>query len=102
VREDPAFLNAVLLMESVRLRPVWIVPSVEFNRLVYHHTVERRTAREFRASPESDNISAFRVEPMQVGQQLLSRVDGVGSPPEWILSLTTRPPARMRPSQPRT
>src|SRR5258706_3549617 len=35
VRNDPAFLYAILLIESVKIEALWIVPSPDFNRLAY-------------------------------------------------------------------
>jgi len=55
VRNDPAFLYAILLIESVKIQALWIVPSPDFNRLAYRTATAGREVLEFRASPNQDD-----------------------------------------------
>ncbi len=88
VREDEAFIYAVLLLDSVRVRAAWLVPSPDFNRLAYRHTGDGRQVLEFRASPEAqDAFAGFRVGPPQLGPALLTRIRLVPAAPEWLRSL---------------
>ena len=85
VREDPAFLYAILLMQSVQIRALWVVPSPDFNRLAYRYEVEGREKLELRASPDrEDPFAAFRIDPLTVGPMLLSRIQGCQELPEWL------------------
>jgi hypothetical protein len=87
VREDPAFLYAVLLLESVQIRALWLIPSPDFNRLVYRDAVGGRDVLEFRASPTGDGVfSAFLVSPLSVGPTLVARMSA-SDPPAWIREL---------------
>ena len=89
VREDPAFLYAVLLLESVQIRTAWWVPSPDFNRLAYHTTEKGHEVLEFRAYPDrKDKFSAFQVDPLQLGPALMSTITAMPSPPEWLERLT--------------
>ena len=89
VREDPAFLYAVLLLGSVQIKALWLVPSPDFNRLAYHTTTAGREVLEFRASPDQDDdFSAFRVDPIRAGPALVTRIESApASPPEWLRAL---------------
>lgn len=95
VREDPSFLYAVLLMELVEIRAVWVVPSPDFNRLAYHNAAVRREVLEFRASPErEDAFAPFRVDPIRVGPALMARIEAAPAvPPEWLLALGASTPS---------
>lgn len=85
VREDPAFLYSILLMQSVQIRTLWVVPSPDFNRLAYRYVIEGREKLEFRASPDQDDrFAAFRIEPLTVGPALLSRIQRALEPPDWL------------------
>ncbi len=90
VREDAAFLYAVLLLESVSIRTAWLVPSADFNRLTYREPGGAAEALEFRASPErSDRFSEFRVPPLQLGTALMDHLSRAKSPPIWLLRLVS-------------
>ena len=91
LREDPAFLYAVLLLESVQIRSAWLVASPDFNRLAYRGTKAGREVLEFRAYPDrQDRFSAYQVDPMQLGSALMARMSAMPSTPEWLLPLTVR------------
>lgn len=78
VREHPAFLYALLWLESVRIQAAWIVPSPEFNRLAYRTESGHREILEFRGHPHKDDaFSSFRVAPDQVGVRLLAIIDSL-------------------------
>jgi hypothetical protein len=92
VREDPAFVYAVMLLESVQIRAAWLVPSPDFNQLAYRTTAAGHEVLEFRAYPNRpDKFSAFQVDPLQLGPALMSRMTAMPSTPEWLLPLTVRP-----------
>lgn len=93
VREDPAFLYAVVLMELVEIRAIWVVPSPDFNRLVYHNAAAGREVLEFRASPErEDAFAPFRVDPVRVGPALMARIEAAAAvPPDWLSALGSTP-----------
>ena len=92
VREDPAFLYAVLLLESIKIRAAWLVPSPDFNRLAYRATTAGREVLEFRAYPDrQDRFSIFQVDPLQLGPVLMSKISAMRSTPEWLVQLTERP-----------
>ena len=92
VREDPAFLYAVLLLESVQVQAAWLVPSPDFNRLAYRATKAGREVLEFRAYPtRRDRFSAFQVDPLEIGPVLMSKISAMRSTPEWLVQLTERP-----------
>ena len=89
VRDDAAFVYAVLLLDSVRIRTAWLISSPDFNRLVYRHADASHVNLEFRAYPERpDHFSAFRVEPLQLGAALLSRIRTETFTPDWLVSVT--------------
>lgn len=89
VRDDVAFVYAVLLLDSVRIRTAWLIPSPDFNRLVYRHADATHVDLEFRAYPERpDHFSPFRVEPLQLGATLLSRIRTETLAPDWLVSVT--------------
>jgi hypothetical protein len=90
IREDPAFLYAVLLLSSVEIEALWVVPSPDFNRLAYHTATAGTEVLEFRASPEArDNFAPFRVDPIRVGLALVTRIESApGAPPWWLRALT--------------
>jgi len=78
VREHPAFLYAVLLLSSVTIEAMWLVPSPDFNRLVYRTTSRGKEILEFRADPsKADKFSQFRVPPLEIGQRLLAVIDSL-------------------------
>jgi hypothetical protein len=78
IREHPAFLYAVLLLRSVTIEAVWIVPSPDFNRLVYRTSSRGREILEFRADPSRDDrFSTFRVPPLEIGAWLLGIIDAL-------------------------
>ena len=86
VREDRAFIYAVILLESVRIRTAWLVPSPAFNRLVYRTGGRDREVLEFRASPErDDDFASFRVAPDELGPALIAEIDGAtAAGPGWL------------------
>jgi len=78
IREHPAFLYAVLLLRSVTIEAVWIVPSPDFNRLVYRTSFRGKEVLEFRADPsKNDRFSDFRVAPLEIGPRLLTVIDSL-------------------------
>jgi hypothetical protein len=89
VREDPAFLYAVLLLERVGVRAAWLVPSPDFNRLAYRTADKGHEVLAFRAYPDrKDRFSAFHVDPLQLGPALMSKLSALPSAPDWLVSLT--------------
>jgi hypothetical protein len=89
VRDDPAFLYAVVLLQSVEIRAAWLVPSPDFNRLTYRTTDGGREVFEFRAYPDrQDRFSAFQVDPLQLGPALMTKISAMPSVPEWLMALT--------------
>ena len=90
VRDDPAFLYSVLLLQSVAIRAAWVVPSGDFNRLAYRAAGARRETLEFRASPDRDDrFARFRVDPLRLGPVLVARIEATpaDAPPQWLLAL---------------
>ena len=90
VREDPAFIYAVLLLESVNIRAAWLIPSPDFNRLAYRAFASNRETLELRASPDGeDRFARFRVDPLQLGPVLVSQIEAApaAEPPRWLLDL---------------
>jgi hypothetical protein len=76
IREHPAFLYAVLLLPLVTIESAWLIPSPDFNRLVYHVASGDRELLEFRGDPSRDDrYSAFRVPPLEIGPRLLTLID---------------------------
>ncbi len=89
IRDDVAFVYAVLLLDSVRIRTAWLIPSPDFNRLAYRHADASRVDLEFRAYPERpDGFSTFRIDPLQLGPALISRIRTETFTPDWLVSLT--------------
>jgi hypothetical protein len=83
VREHPAFLYAVLLLdaESVAIAASWLVPSPDFNRLAYRHIEGSRETLSLRAYPTRDDAcSEFRVPPLEIGPRLLAFIDSLEEP----------------------
>ena len=88
VREDAAFIYAVLLLDSVRISTAWLIPSPDFNRLAYRYAGASHVDLEFRAYPgRPDAFSPFRVEPLQLGAALISRIRTGTLTPDWLVSL---------------
>jgi hypothetical protein len=78
VRQHPAFLYAVVLLSSVTIDAIWLVPSPDFNRLVYRTVSRGKEVLEFRAYPSrEDKFSNFRVPPLEVGPRLLAIIDSL-------------------------
>ena len=78
VREHPAFLYAVIFLQSVSVEAMWLVPSPDFNRLVYRRTDGEREILEFRADPtRPDHFSPYKVPPLEAGTKLLSMIDAL-------------------------
>jgi hypothetical protein len=93
VREDPAFLYAILLLKSVQIQVAWLVPSPDFNRLAYRTTAAGHEVLELRAYPDrQDRFSDFQVGPLQLGPALMATMSAMPSTPEWLLPLTVRHP----------
>jgi hypothetical protein len=92
VREDARFVYAVVLLDAVRIRTLWMVPSADFNRLVYRAASGGAEVLEFRARPEGDDrFSEFRVEPLAVGKWLRARFAPVAErAPQWLAVLGRR------------
>jgi hypothetical protein len=78
VREHPAFLYAVLLLSSVTIDAMWLVPSPDFNRLVYRTNSPGKEILEFRADPSGpDKFSGFRVPSLDIGPRMLKVIDSL-------------------------
>jgi len=78
VREHPAFLYAVLLLESVSIATAWLVPSADFNRLAYRTTTGKREVLAFRARPGGgDRYASFLVPPLELGNRLLAVIESL-------------------------
>lgn len=78
VREHPAFLYAVLLMDGTAVRVAWVVPSPAFNRLAYRIAGDADEALEFRGHPDQvDRWSLFRIAPLDLGPHLLGVIDAL-------------------------
>ena len=78
VREHPAFLYAVLLLSSVTIETIWLVPSPDFNHLVYRTNPAGKEILEFRANPSGpDKYSRFRVPSLDIGPRLLEVIDSL-------------------------
>lgn len=89
VRDDAAFVYVVLLLDSVSIRTAWLIPSPDFNRVAYRHADANHVDLEFRAYPDrADGFSSFRVEPLQLGRALISRIRTETFTPDWLVSLT--------------
>jgi hypothetical protein len=87
VREHPAFLYAVLMLPSVAIEAAWLVPSPDFNRIVYRVAVGDRVRLEFRGDPSrEDRFSSFRVQALEIGPRLLAVIDALQEhiPPQLI------------------
>ena len=83
VREHPAFIYAVLLLDldSVTIAASWLVPSADFNRLAYRNVDGARESLSLRAYPTRDDAcSKFRVPPLELGPRLLSIIDSLKEP----------------------
>ena len=81
VREHPAFLYAVLLLDSVAIGTAWLVPSPDFNRLVYRQEADGRVVLAFRGDPKRpDRFTPFLVPPLELGPRLLSVIDALQEP----------------------
>jgi hypothetical protein len=89
VREHPAFLYAVLLLDSVAIGSAWLVPSPDFNRLVYRQAAPGRVVLAFRGHPKRpDPFTPFLVPPLELGPRLLSIIDSLQEPiPRELLGL---------------
>jgi hypothetical protein len=78
VRQHPAFLYAVLLLSSVTIDAIWLIPSPDFNRLVYRTNPAGKEILEFRADPlRNDKFSDYRVPPLEIGPRLLTVIDSL-------------------------
>ena len=78
VREHPAFIYAVLRLESVAITSAWLVPSPDFNRLTYRRITGDREILEFRGDPQrEDRFSPFRLPALEIGPHLLSIIDSL-------------------------
>jgi len=87
VREHPAFLYVVLLMNSITVEVAWLLPSTYFNRLAYKHIDGDREILAFRGDPgRNDSYSKFRVPPLELGPRLLSFIDSNQQriPPDFV------------------
>ena len=91
VRDDPNFLYAVVLLDSIRIETIWLIGSRDFNRLAYRVVDGGREILEFRAKPVGDDaFSTFRIDPMQIGPALMTCVGESPRPPKWLVALTRR------------
>ena len=81
VREHPAFLYTVLLLDSVAIGTAWLVPSPDFNRLAYRQAARGRVVLAFRGDPtRPDRYTPFLVPPLELGPRLLSVIDALEEP----------------------
>ena len=81
VREHPAFLYAIPLLDGVRISTLWLVPSPDFNQLTYRHRSGGREVLEFRARPGGDaRFGSFEHDPREIGPKLLDAIGGLGEP----------------------
>ena len=81
VREHPAFLYAIPLLDGVRITTLWLVPSPEFNELSYRHRTAGREILEFRARPGGDpRFGPFELDPAEIGPKLLGLIGGLAEP----------------------
>jgi hypothetical protein len=91
IREDPNFLYAVVLLDSVRIEAIWLIRSPDFNRLAYQIVEGGRVVLEFRGRPGGDDaFGTFRVDPKQIGPAILTAIRQSPQPPEWLAALTGR------------
>jgi len=91
IREDPSFLYAVVLLDGVRIDTVWLIPSPDFNRLVYQIAGGGRVVLEFRGRPRGDDVfGSFRLDPLQIGPAIIAAIRASPHPPEWLAALTRR------------
>ena len=87
VREHPAFLYAVLLMNSVAIERAWVVPSPDFNRLAYRIHDGGSEVLEFHAYPDrEDKWTPYLVAAMEIGPHLLEAIDSLHEtiPPDFL------------------
>ena len=98
VREHPAFIYAVLLLDSVTIAAAWLVPSPDFNRLAYRRVEGSRESLSLRAYPTRDDAcSEFRIPPFELGPRLLSIIDTLKGPiPKAFLTADLQFAARRR------
>ena len=88
VRADANFLYAIVLLDGVRIEALWIIPSPELNHIAYRIVKHGREVLEVRASPSrDDSFSAFRIDPMQLGNSLVTFIGASGPRPEWLRAL---------------
>lgn len=81
VREHPAFLYAVPLLDGTAIAALWLVPSPDFNRLAYRHRTGAREVLEFRARPGGDaRFGPFELDPREIGPRLLALIAGTAKP----------------------
>ena len=95
VREDPAFLYAILLLDSVTISAAWLVPSPDLNRLAYRPAAPGREILEFRASPSRvDAFTPFALPPLELGPRLLATIDAAPrtQPAAWLGELLNNRP----------
>ena len=91
IREDPNFLYAVVLLETVRIEAVWLIRSGDFSRLAYRIVEGAREVLEFRAKPTGDdNFSTFRIDAMQIGPTLITYIGESPHSPQWLVALSGR------------
>jgi hypothetical protein len=77
-REHPAFLYALVFIQSAEVRAFWIVPSADFNRLAYRRGTKQGLELHAYASPDrTDRFTPFLVEPRRLGPRLLEILDGL-------------------------
>jgi hypothetical protein len=91
IREDPNYLYAVVLLDTVRIEALWLIPSRDFNRLAYRIVDSSREILEFRGRPSGDDLfSTFRIDPMQIGRTLMTCITESPKTPQWLVTLTGR------------
>ena len=87
VREHPAFLYVVVLMNGVSIATAWVVPSKDFNRLCYTVREHGHDVLEFRAHPDRDDRWAgYRVPALDLGSHLIAVIDALTEkiPPDFL------------------
>lgn len=87
VPEHPSFFYAVLLVAGITLAETWLVPSPDFNRLVYKEpTVNGRFDYEFVADPEREGpFSPYQLHAEHIGPRLVSILRGLKEPAPQLL-----------------
>jgi hypothetical protein len=98
VPEHPSFLYAVLLVTGISLETCWLIPSPDFNRLVYKEPDATGSFDyEFVANPlRSGPFSPYQMQPAGLGPRLVAVLQRLTEPAPQLGPPTEPPPARRR------